>query len=75
MEALLDTERRQAAAETSSRQLAEQQLRDAAQQSLQLQLSLDAKVQQLREQALSHTEELQVCADDINLSRPCQANI
>jgi hypothetical protein len=57
---LLDTERRQVAAETTSRQHAEQQLHDAAQQSLQLQRSLDAKVQQLREQSQSHTEELQV---------------
>lgn len=61
LEELIDIQQRQTSTQTAARQWAEQQLQDQAQQLLQLQRALDAKGQQLRQQAQAHTDELQVC--------------
>lgn len=61
LQGLLDSQFGRAAEQEAAHQAAEQRVLEQARQLLQLQQAAEAKAQQLKQQALSHTEELQVC--------------
>lgn len=61
LQGLLAAQTERATEHEAAQQAAEQRMLEQARQLVQLQQAVEAKAQQLKQQALSHTEELQVC--------------